>query len=270
MSQRRPAKQRETRRRSFDAVASTYARARLGYPTQAFDAIASVVPPPARVLEIGPGPGLATLPLAERGYLVLGVELGENLARVARQRLAGHPTVRIVTADFERWQPEHRDGFDLVLAASSWHWLDPALSYRRAHDLLRRGGWLALLANHPRPGRIGSKPRTFWEATDRVYRELAPDLVAERHWSPHHQPYTAADLRRSGLFDPVRRLSWRWRHDFSADAYLALLDTYSDHRALPARRRRQLMTALRSLIDGRFEGVAPREYRTHLHLARRA
>jgi SAM-dependent methyltransferase len=91
----------EVRRRSLDAVAAEYAKHRLGYPAAVFDAIAARVPPPASVLEIGPGPGLAILPMAERGYAVLGVELGANLACVARERLERYPSMRILNADFE-------------------------------------------------------------------------------------------------------------------------------------------------------------------------
>lgn len=250
-------------------MAATYASARLGYPDQVYQAIAERVPPPADVLEIGPGPGLATEPMARRGYRILAVELGSALAGLARERLAAYPQVRIVTADFDGWRPPSLEAYDLVLAASSWHWLDPATRDRRVHELLRPGGWLALVANHPRPGRIGSRTRAFWDTTDAIYRQLAPELVAERHWDPRRQPYTAAHLRRSGRFDPVLRLTWRWRHDFEADAYLALLDTYSDHRALPAPRFRALKRAIRALIHERFAGVAPRLYLTHLHLARR-
>lgn len=260
---------RDHRRHSFDAVAAAYADARLGYPGATFDAIAERVPPPARVLEIGPGPGLATLPMAERGYRILGVELGEAMADLARQRLVGYRQVTIVAADFDTWEPPKPEAYDLVLAASSWHWLDPASRDQRVHDLLRPGGWLALVANHPRPGRIGSRVRAFWDATDAIYRREAPELVAERHWDPRSQPYTAAHLRRSGRFDPVERLTWRWRHDFDADAYLALLDTYSDHHALPPARFRALKRAIAALIEDRFGGMAPRLYLTHLHLARR-
>ena len=33
--------------------------------------------------------------------------------------------------------------FDLVYAATAWHWLDPAVRFHRAHRLLRSGGHLA-------------------------------------------------------------------------------------------------------------------------------
>ena len=109
--------QHERRRRSFDAVAGGYLAARPPYPEAAFDLVAQRVPPPADVLEVGPGPGLATLPLAERGYRIVAVELGEQLAAEARRNLAGHRGVRIVQADLEEWQPPRPHDFDLLLAA---------------------------------------------------------------------------------------------------------------------------------------------------------
>jgi SAM-dependent methyltransferase len=246
-----------------------YADTRPSYPVAAFEAIEAVVPSPARVLEVGPGPGVATIPLAERGYAVVGIELGANLARVARTRVVAFPKVQIVHADFELWRPEPPGGFDLVLAASSWHWIDPAVAYQQAHAALRPGGWLALLANHPRPGRPGSRSRAFWQATDGIYQALAPELVARRGWSPSRLPNRSSEITRSGLFGPVQRHTWRWRREFTADAYLALLDTYSDHRTLPARQRRRLFVAIRRLIVQGFAGVVSREYETQLYLAAR-
>jgi hypothetical protein len=44
---------------------------------------------------------------------------------------------------FEQWEPpEHR--FNSIVAASSWHWIDPSVGWRRAHNILTTGGWLAL------------------------------------------------------------------------------------------------------------------------------
>jgi hypothetical protein len=58
------------------------------------------------------------------------------------------------------------------------------------------------------------------------------------------------------------------RHIFDADAYVALLDTYSDHRTLPARRRQRLFDAIRRLAVDEFGGQVQRYYRTVIYLAR--
>lgn len=257
----------ERRRRSFDSVADRYFAYRPSYPSAAFDLLVARVPPPALVLEVGPGPGLATLPLAERGYRIVGIELGERLAAEARRNLAKQRSVQIVNADFESWRPPKPHGFDVVLAASSWHWIDPAIGYERAWSALRREGCLALMANHPRPGRTGSRARRFWEATDPLYRQYAPQLVERRGWNPSRLPDVRNAIRRSGRFAPAERHVLTWSRTFDADAYVALLDTYSDHRTLPASARARLFTAIHELATLEFGGQVPRYYRTLVYLA---
>jgi len=58
------------------------------------------------VLEIGCGTGQATVPLAERGLAITAVELGAELAAIARRRLAGFPAAGVVTCAFEDWPPQ--------------------------------------------------------------------------------------------------------------------------------------------------------------------
>ena len=60
-------------------------------------------------------PGKATVPLAARGYAVTAVELGEQMAAVARRNLAGFPAVRVEVAPFEAW-PLPAAPFDAVVS----------------------------------------------------------------------------------------------------------------------------------------------------------
>jgi SAM-dependent methyltransferase len=57
-------------RETFDEDAERYERARPGYPAELLDDLAALTGLRAgdRVLEIGPGTGQATVPLARRGY----------------------------------------------------------------------------------------------------------------------------------------------------------------------------------------------------------
>jgi SAM-dependent methyltransferase len=260
----------ERRRRSFDEVAERYADARPGYPPEVYDEIGLRVAPPARVLEIGPGPGVATVALAERGYAVLAVELGPQLADVARRRLAAFPGARVVTADFHAFDPEPGT-FDLVLSASAFHWIVREVGYRKAWNALRDGGWLALMWNASVRGR--GRAARFWDASDGLYARHAPSLARPPEARVRSRARGELDRRReirsSGLFSPVFRRSWRWQRTFDAPAYLALLDTYSDHRVLEPRQRRALYHALTGLIGGEFGGSVVREYLTILYLARR-
>lgn len=61
----------------------------------------SGIAPEESILEIGCGTCQATASLARRGYRILCIELGENLATIARRNLAGYPSVEVRTGDFE-------------------------------------------------------------------------------------------------------------------------------------------------------------------------
>jgi SAM-dependent methyltransferase len=93
-------------RSTFDAVATLYDEARPGYPERLFDDLASLsdTESGAKVLEICCGTAQATVPLARRGYHVLCVELGENLATIARGKLADYlQEARVLASSFEQW-----------------------------------------------------------------------------------------------------------------------------------------------------------------------
>src|SRR5918912_2954256 len=96
-------------RATFEEVPELYDRARPLYPAELFDDLVSYagLEPGSRVLEIGCGTGQATLPLAERGFEVVCVELGAGLAAVARRKLAGFPRLEVVNAVFEEWEADY-------------------------------------------------------------------------------------------------------------------------------------------------------------------
>jgi SAM-dependent methyltransferase len=257
---------REQRSRSFDTVAELYATARPGYPSEAFNEIAQLVPPPARVLEVGCGPGTATIELARRGYRILAVELGGNLARVARERLAAYPRAQVIQADFHDWQPD-AEAFDVFFAASSFQFVDPSVGYTKAAQVLSPNGLLALIWNHNVRGE-GAAAR-FWDANQAIYRRLVPSIAAPVPASRRAGFDPRPDIRASRLFGIVRMRTWRWLKAFDTEAYRALLETYSDHITLPAGDRETLLDEIAALIDDRFGGTVKRAYRTTLYTARK-
>ena len=145
---------RLARARTFDEVAKLYDRARPALRDEVLEDLfvqSRIEPSQANLLEIGCGTGQATLALARRGCRVLAVELGKNLARLAAQNLAQFPKVEIVHAQFEDWYAEGQL-FDFVLAANSWHFLDPVVRYAKTAAVLRPAGFLAFTSwNHAFP-----------------------------------------------------------------------------------------------------------------------
>src|ERR671911_1888556 len=95
--------ERNRLRTTFDEAASLYDEVRPGYPGDLFDDVVSLsgIPSGGRILEIGCGTGQATVPFARRGYRILCVELGENLAAVARRNLEAYPRAEVHVGPFE-------------------------------------------------------------------------------------------------------------------------------------------------------------------------
>ena len=150
---------RERFRGTFEIAAGRYDRARPVYPSELFDELLALTAVVAgdRVLEIGCGTGIATRALAARGLRVTCVELGSALAAVARENLADMAEVEVLHGSFEEWEAPVAVRFDLVVAATAWHWIDPAVRYHNAWRLLRRGGHLAYWsATHVFP--VGGDP----------------------------------------------------------------------------------------------------------------
>jgi SAM-dependent methyltransferase len=255
------AEDRNTLRRTFTEDPALYDRARPGYPAELFDEIA----PGSRVLEIGCGTGQATVPLAERGCQVVAVELGAEMAGFARRKLAGFPQVEVVNAAFEDW-PLPPEPFDVVLAATSFHWIDPAVRVAKSADALRPGGTLAVIStHHVRGGTSG-----FFTDVQRCYERFDPDTPPGLTLrSSTSLPYDAAEIDASGRFGVSRFRRYEWERAYNTKDYLDVRSTYSGHRALPADARAGLYGCVAALIDGRYGGRIVKRYLTLLRLSER-
>jgi SAM-dependent methyltransferase len=259
---------REPLRRTFDSAADHYDTARPGYPAELFDDLVELaeLEPGARLLEIGCATGKATRPLLDRGFSVVCVELGARLAERARQNLAGRP-VEIHVEPFETWEGEP-GAFALVYAATAWHWVDPALRYRKAHRLLHPGGHLA----------FWSALHAFPEGFDPFFTEIQEvyDALGESYgeaWPPpppEQAPDVSDEVAASGLFDDVQVRRYLWDRLYTADEYVALLETFSGHLSMNASKREQLYREVRERIERRPERRVRRHWYAILLVARRS
>jgi ubiquinone/menaquinone biosynthesis C-methylase UbiE len=255
-----------TRRTTFNKVARLYDEMRPGYPEALIEEVISLsgIPPDGRILEVGCGPGQATLPFARRGYRMLCLDIGADLIAVAAEKCRPYPRVEFRVTAFEDW-PAEPNALDLVISASAFHWVPPEIGYPKVASVLKPGGAFAILRNeHPRPF------TGFHEAVHEVYQRCAPELAetAEKKHRGTSRQEVEDSLRQTGAFGEVTMSQYPWSRQFTADRYLRLLDTYSNHYTLEPEKKRCLYEGIRALIE-QFGGTITRPWLSVLYLARK-
>jgi SAM-dependent methyltransferase len=195
------------------------------------------------------GTGQLTVPLARTGACVTGVELGGSMAAVARRNLAGYPRVRIEVGDFETWAlPE--EPYDLVVVATAYHWLDPALRVRKPLAALRDGGVFAVVTTH----HVAGGSEEFFAEVQALYER----------WDPATPP--GLRLRDEAVvdtevgFEPGEVRKYAREITYTSREYLDVLRSYSGHRALAPERRDGLLAGIGALIDTRYGGRITKRY----------
>jgi SAM-dependent methyltransferase len=259
---------REQLRTTFNSASSLYHQARPEYPAELYDELVRLarLRPGDRVLEVGCATGKATIPLARRGFSITCVEIGADLAAEAARNLGGFPRVNIVNGAFETWEPP-RAGYDLVFAATAWHWIDPAVRYQRAWGVLRDGGHLAFWsAAHAFPA--GGDP--FFRELQDVYDEINEGLPPGASFRPAAElPDERAEIEATGLFTDTEVRRFGWEISYTADEYIRLLDTFSGHSSMAQWQCDRLHGEIRRRLAERPDGRLSRGWGAVLHVARR-
>jgi SAM-dependent methyltransferase len=256
-------------RRMFDSTAARYQRARPEYLSALLDELARLAQlrPDDHLLEIGCATGKATLPLADRGDRITCIELGGELAAAAKQNLKDYPEVDVVQGAFETYSAASSETYDLIFAATSWHWIDPDLRYERAHQLLRPGRHLAFWsASHVFPDNGDTFFREIQPIYDEIGEGLRPDTLSAR---PGELPDLRAEIEATGLFGDVAVAQFDWELTYNAERYIDLLDSFSGHIAMEPWKRERLYSEIRRRLSVRSDGLLRRHWGAALHVARR-
>lgn len=82
-------------------------------------------------------------------------------------------------------------------------------------------------------------------------------------------PDDRAAIEASGMFEDVEVRRYLWQRSDTADDYIALLDTFSGHIAMPATKREHLYKEIRQRINQRPDRRVTRHWCAILHVARR-
>ena len=260
---------REEGRRLFGADPDAYDAARPPYPDWIFESLraSGALFAGAATLEIGPGSGTPTRRLLEHGIRPLTlIEPDDRLAGVLLKRiLPGNDHCELRTESFE--EADLPDGyFDLAVAATAFHWVDPRSGLSKLRRVLTPAGTAALIWNlFQDPG----KPDPFHEATKSL---LAPMAVSPSG-APDTLPWALdraareREARRAG-FTRVSYEESRWSYEISTEQVGMLYANFSGVQRLPAGERSRLLNALMDIAEDAFAGRVVRNMTSCLYQLR--
>ena len=156
--------------------------------------------------------------------------------------------------------------FDLIYAATVFHWVEPEVRYPRVAELLRPGGHLAIwTAAHVFPE--GGDP--FFDEIQDVYDTLGDERLPHERATPGHLPDEwGGELRASGIFDRAEMRQFSWVVDYDVDAYIALLDTFSANLLRRQADKDVLYGEIRRRVAARDDQILHRGWGAPLHVAR--
>jgi SAM-dependent methyltransferase len=259
--------------RVFNEVPDLYDRVRPGYPDEMFADLCTITGTDERssLLEVGCGTGQATRSLAALGCSVTAVEPGVQMSALARRRLAPFGNVTVDTSTFEQWD-DRGERFDVIVAASSWHWVDPSIGWPKAHEVLRPGGWMALLGHVVI--RRDDEPEMYAETAD-LHERFSPGNPDWGH-PPLEDEVRATDEGWGLVEDPGDLFGptiVRWYPTvqwFTGEGFADHLRSTSLYRRLDPDVRESLLEAIAERIRTRLGDRASRRYLSVMRVGQRA
>jgi SAM-dependent methyltransferase len=201
-------------------------------------------------LEIGPGTGQATISLAKRGYDIVAVELGQNLARIARKNLKRCPHVRILTGAYEDVDLPAKH-FELAYCATALHWVRAEHRFIKTHALLQAGAYFAIFKGAQISDGLGD---LFFHASQPIYRKYWPREASGQSYEIKKLEDIRPEEYDKELFRHIHFQCFPTVVFHTADRYCRLLNTESDKLALPLQKRDAFLSEIKKLINDEFGG----------------
>jgi ubiquinone/menaquinone biosynthesis C-methylase UbiE len=244
------------KRTHFNDIVEDYDKIRPEYPREIFEDVMkfSNFLTGKSAIEIGAGTGKATHPFLDAGYDVTAVEIGSNMADFLLKRFNAYKGFNVVVSSFEDAILQE-SSFDLIYAATAFHWVDAEIGCPKAFRLLKDGGTIALFRYNAIAG-----------DGDELYEEI--QAIYEKHYYSYYKSNTRPIKKSKEDFEKPSEIYISYRFEdlktygfkdismkfydgyktYNADEYIVLLETMSDHKCLPNSNKMALYTGIKEAI----------------------
>ena len=236
---------------TFDTVSSTYEKSRPGYVKELYQTLLDYIPinENSNVVEVGSGGGQATAPILATGCQLTAVECGKRFSELLKDKFNEYQKFSVITGKFEDTVFEDNT-FDLVFSATAFHWVPEKIGYEKVFSMLKNGGAFARFANHPYRDRENIE---LSQEIDKIY-----DLYYNKYYNKERETiseYTEQQAKEIAMiaskygFSDIRYGLFYRERVFSANEYIELLGTYSNHIAIEESIRTEFFAKIKEAIN---------------------
>ena len=227
----------------FDRVPEQFDRWRPRYCDELFQELIefAALGPGKMALEVGPGTGQATEPVLKSGCDYTAIELSGIFADIMRKKYGSYRNFQIVNADFEAYDFGAKR-FDLLYSAAAFQWIPETIGYPKAYQLLKSGGTFAMFMMRPdiQPG--------GGYTDEPLYRKIQEVYSAYFRPEAEYKCKLDYDARERYGFVDLERREYRKQRSYTAEEYIALIGTHSDHISLVEPNRSKFYHGIREAI----------------------
>ncbi|MBQ1296795.1 MAG: class I SAM-dependent methyltransferase, partial [Clostridiales bacterium] len=185
----------------------------------------------------------------ETGCELTSVEYGENFSKILMEKFGGYKGFKVITGKFEDVDLED-DAYGLVFSATAFHWVPEEIGYPKVYSALKPGGAFARFANRPRNSQNAPELALEIDALYEEYYNKAYDIKSgTKKWFTEEKAKEISQIpAKYGFTDITYKLFYRERV-FTADEYIQLLGTYSDHIAIEETIRNEFFSKIAAAIN---------------------
>jgi SAM-dependent methyltransferase len=212
----------------FDNNSQVYDNVRPGYPTELYEIISNykIFDKNSNIIEIGAGNGIASQEIYDKwlSKLIL-IEPGNNLCKLLCQKFKNNKDIVIENTTFEEYQ--NKILFDAIFSATAFHWLEISTKYKKSYEVLKNNGLLVLYWNN-----YGIENDKIGDKIQKIYTKYGNGIndgksVYERQMEKIEK--RRREVEESKYFEIIEHKIIKNIKEYSADKYIKLLKTFSDH-----------------------------------------
>ena len=219
----------------------------------------------SKVLEVGCGPGTATVSIAPRVGEILCIDLNPDFVELAKETTKEYQNVSFEIVPFEQFDGSEQT-FDAIVAASSIHWVPSDVAYPKIRSLLKADGHLILLYNH-----LLQPTAQVIQGLSPLYQKYAPELDVKEWRTPEQHSndfvFNFSNLLTAHSFQIIKYSFEVMNVTYTSHQYTQGLYSYSHYIKLDMHMRNSLFEEIRRYIDEVLGGSIALTYVSAFHVA---